>query len=340
LPLKRLAASAFFVFFVSFGASILAAEHSIYFKTSPRLELIRPLSEPAILSILVTAADGRPIQEGWVDIALEAPKPSRWFSTDFPLVEGSRLIAMRLDLVGGKAEWRYLFPIRGEYRVTVEFVTPDGKQASQVFNFNIREHRQKWLLLAGFTLGLFAFGFVAGRVFSRVRTDPKENMIGCLAVIIWLIASVGLGASTAGAQTSLIAGRLEIEPAVVGRPALVRWRLDGDGKPANSGAVLSLTITYLEKGTTVFAVEKLRVDKEFLLNFQFADAAEYRLRAVADVPGARAVDTEQIVPVAAVEPPARAIVAPMVLFLSALGAGLAAGRWSCRRAVGGRSPWR
>lgn len=340
MPLKHLAASAFFVFFVRSGVSILAAEHSIYFKTSPRLELIRPLSEPAILSVLVTAADGRPIEEGWVDIALEAPKPTGWFSTDFPLVEGSRLIGMRLDLVRGKADWRYLFPIRGEYQLTVDYVTRHGKQASEVFKFNVRERRQKWLLLAGFTLGLFAFGFVAGRIFSRVRTAPQENLIGCLAVVIWLIASAGVGAATAGAQTPLIAGRLEIAPAVVGRPALVRWRLDDDGKPPNSRAVLSLTITHLEKGTTVFAVEKLPVDKEFLLNFQFADAAEYSLRAVANVPGARTVATEQIVRVAAVEPPARAIVAPMVLFLSALAAGLTAGRWSRRRAAGRRSLWR
>jgi hypothetical protein len=114
----------------------------------------------------------------------------------------------------------------------------------------------------------------------------------------------------------------------------VRWRLDGDLKP-NSRASLTLTITHLEKGMSVFAVEKLPVGKEFLMNFQFTDGAEYRLRAVAEIPAAPAFRVERVVQVTAAEPPAGAILAPMVLFLSSLGGGLAAGRWSRRR--GGRA---
>ena len=81
------------------------------------------------LTLLVTGTDGKPVAQGRVAIRLEAPEPGRFFSTDFPLVEGSRLLDMSLPLRQGRAEWKYLFPIRGQYRLTVEFVAPDGRKS-------------------------------------------------------------------------------------------------------------------------------------------------------------------------------------------------------------------
>ena len=104
-----------------------AEDINIYFKASPRLELLYPYSDPATLTLLVTGADGKPVSQGRVAIGLEAPAPGWFFSTDFPLVEGSRLLDMSLPLRQGRAEWKYLFPIRGEYRLTVEFTALDGR---------------------------------------------------------------------------------------------------------------------------------------------------------------------------------------------------------------------
>jgi hypothetical protein len=310
--------------FLLLPSCLWAAQYDIHVKTSPRLELIRPLSEPTAVSILVTSADGRPVREGWVEVALEAPQPSRWFSTDFPLIEGTRLFDMRLNLTRGKAEWRYLFPIRGKYAMRVDFVTPARERVSRVFDINVRERGTKWLFLGSFTLGLFALGFIAGRIFSPIAAGARNGMVGAVAFSIWSVASVGAVAPA----TPEPSGRLEVGPAVVGRPAPVRWRLKGDLKPPDAGAVLTLTITHLEKGVPVFAIDKLTVGEEFSMNFQFTDGAEYRLGAVVDVPPAPPLRTERIVMVNAIEPPARAMIAPMVLFLSALAGGLAAGRWS------------
>jgi len=41
-------------------------------------------------------------------------------------VEGSRLLEMDLPLRQGRAEWKYLFPIRGQYRLTVELLLRIG----------------------------------------------------------------------------------------------------------------------------------------------------------------------------------------------------------------------
>jgi hypothetical protein len=139
----RLALVAFFFF----SADLQAEDIKIYFKTSPRLELLRPYSDPATLTLLVTAADGKPVAQGWVAIRLEAPEPGRFFSTDFPLVEGSRLIDMRLPLIQGREEWKYLFPIRGKYRLSVEFIAPDGRKTHKTFTPGIRENKRKWVFL-------------------------------------------------------------------------------------------------------------------------------------------------------------------------------------------------
>jgi hypothetical protein len=309
-------------------ASIRAETHRIYLKTSPPLELLRPHHDPATLSILVTAADGRPVQQGWLEIALDAPKPSRWFSTDLPIVEGTRLLRMRLNLARGRADWKYLFPIRGEYRMTVDFVTPDGKQASQVFNFVIREHVKKWLFLALLTLGLFGLGFVAGWVFSARAPATKGLTTKCAAAFIgclW-VGSASFANETAPRQGGNI-GRLEIEPAIVGRAAAVRWRLDGDAMAGDSRPLLSLSIIHLETGTTAFAIDKLPERGQFAMDFQFTDGADYRITAVADSPGGRSVRSEQIISVTAVEPPPYAVAPAMVLFLLAIIGGLIAGRY-------------
>src|SRR5690606_27507093 len=98
-----------------------AAQLEIQLKTSPPAERLRPFFDPATISVETATADGKPVVNGQVKVTILAPDPGRFFSTDFPLIEGTELLVMSLP-VGrqGIAEWKYLFPIRGEYRVVVE----------------------------------------------------------------------------------------------------------------------------------------------------------------------------------------------------------------------------
>ena len=313
-----------------FSSASPAEEFQIYFKTSPPLEQLRPFGETATLSLLVTSADGRPVQDGWLLIGLDAPAPGRLFSTDFPLVEGSHLSDLRLPLRRGKAEWRYLFPIRGEYRVTVDYVTAAGKQASKTFAFHIRENRMKWITLGGFMAALFGLGFAAGRIFSPGRLT-RERSAAFLA--LWLSCVFPFGASAAEPKTApgKYAGNLEIGPARAGQPTSVRWQLLADESSEKLPAALTLIITHLEKEQTVFAVEKISVAEEFSMNFHFSDGAEYKVSAVADVGGRRPLRNEQTVSVTAVEPPIGAMLPALALFVIVIAAGILAGRWSTRR---------
>ena len=323
MPLKFFLAPAFFILCILVGAGVSAQDTNIYLKTSPVSERLRPFFDPATLSLLVTGADGKPVASGWLNLRLEAPRPI-FFSTDFPVAEGSILTEMRLPLRAGKAEWRYNFPVRGEYRLFVEVLAPDGSQSSKMFAIEVREHRSKWLILAAFMLGLLGVGVLAGRIFTR----PVSKGAGALAMF-FSASLFAFSSSTAFAQTGAVKpiARLEIDAATAGKLARVRWILDADGENAGR-ALLSLAITHIEKKMTVFAVDKIPVEGEFSMNFHFVDGAEHRVSARAELPGGKAMRSEQVVSVSAVEPPISAMLPAMGVFLAVISLGLAVGRWS------------
>jgi hypothetical protein len=306
------------------GSTLWAEELNVYFKTTPRSELLRPFVDPTDLSLLITETDGRPVEQGTVAIRLEAPRPGRFFSTDFPLVEGTVLSEMQLPLRQGRANWKQLFPIRGEYRLSVEVVSRDGSKVSKAFTFDVRENHKKWLALAAFSAGLIALGFVAGRVF----TGARESVASLLAAAALLIGLPGISRAQQPSGMAV----LEIEPATVGRPTGVRWSLPGDGGAGGRTAMLTLSITHLEKKKVVFAVEKIAVAGEWSMKFHFPDGGEYRVAAVGNVAGSAPVRNEQVIAVAGVEPPAAAMMPVLSFFTALIAVGLGVGRWSKRRA--------
>jgi len=306
--------------------TVRAEDLNIYFKTTPSIELLRPYADPANMSLLITGADGRPVKQGVVDIRLDAPEPGRFFSTDFPFVEGTRLSEMRMELRQGRANWKYLFPIRGEYRLTVVVTTADGGKANKDFKFYIRENPKKWFALTGFSIGLFLLGLIAGRVF----TGAKSAMIALFAVL--LLVELSRAAEPPRVQETENAG-LEIGAATVGTPTAVRWFLKNAEIAGTSNALLTLTITHLEKEKIAFEVERIPVGNEFSMKFQFTDGAEYRVVALAEVPGKPTLRSEKVVGVTALEPPAKASVPALAYFVGLIALGLGIGRWTKRRAI-------
>jgi hypothetical protein len=326
LPLRTFFPLVAVVTFLS--SPLWAEEFNIYFKASPRLELLHAYSDPATLTLLVTGADGRPVAQGSLTIHLDAPKPGRFFSTDFLFVEGSRLLEMNLPLRQGKAEWKYLFPIRGAYLLAAEFVAPDGRKAAKTFNFTIRENRQKWFFLAMFSLALFIFGVVAGRIFTSLGSHHMKGFAACLLLAIGGLMSLVEDAAGQAPRQDEHIGWLETDPATVGKPTSVRWRLGGDGVKENPPALLTFTITNTEKGKIVFALERVPVAGEFAMNFQFTDGAEYRLAALAYVVGEPLLRTEKNIAAIAAAPPMRAMIPAISFFVAIVAVGLGVGRWS------------
>ncbi|MGH7888622.1 MAG: hypothetical protein ACREPG_12195 [Candidatus Binatia bacterium] len=314
-----------FALFAILSAPLWAQGLNISVMTSPSIELFRPHAGPVGLAVLVTGADGKPVENGWADIRLDAPKSGLFFSTDIPLVEGTTLVEMRVPLRRGNVEWQYDWPIRGEYRLAVVVISTDGKRASKTFEITVHESATKWLTLGGFAMGLFLFGFIAGRIFTVTKA-------GAASLVLALLLS-GTALSSAVAQLSQPTAQaaqatLTVEPAVVGKPSRIVWRLNPGAGRTSAGATLSLAIKQLEENHTVFALEKLPVAGEFALNFQFVDGSEHSVTALAELPGRAPIWVEQRVSVTAVEPPATAALPAITSFLFVTALGLGAGRWS------------
>ena len=264
---------------------------------------------------------------------LDAPSPGVFFSTDFPVVEGSTLFEARLPVVDGKIEWRQLLPIRGEYRLTAYFAGASGINAERTFTFYVHENRRKWWVLGGFALGLFLIGTIAGRIFSA----PRKGKLGQLGILLALcLAPLVIPVDAACAQENheqKYAVNLDVSPARVGRLARVRWSLRPVGFDRIPSTHLSIIITQLEKNTVVFAIEKLPVAAEFSLDYQFTDGSNHRVSAVAVTSDGEIVREDHLVSVSAIAPPWRTQLPALVLFLLLILSGLLMGRWSWRTAV-------
>jgi hypothetical protein len=328
LPLKIIASIVFATLFLSAAPAVRAEKFTIQFASSPPIEQLRPHGAPASLILTVTASDGRLAAEGWVAIRLDAPPRGRFFSSDYPMVEGSRLLEMRLPIINGKAQWRQAFPIRGEYRLDADFVNAAGARSGRVFSFHVRENEQKWLVLGAFAFGLFTVGVVAGRIFSAPKDRGRSKIGVCLLLIVLCSAAVGKSARAGEGQRRSFISKLEVGTARVGRPTRIHWWLHPAGVNGKLSAMLTLTITDLETGDVILSLEKIPVAGEFTMNYQFTDGSEHRVTAVAETDEGDLLREEQMVSVTALAPPLRAKLPALLLFVGMIGAGLAVGRWS------------
>src|SRR5206468_13134023 len=100
-------------------------------------------------------------------------------------------------------------------------ITLDGKKASKIFDFRVRENEQKWFILGAFSVGLFLLGLVAGRIFTQSRSS-----IALLITVTWFSGSAQLS-SDQGLTKPIHTASVNIEPSKIGTPTLIQWRLDG-----------------------------------------------------------------------------------------------------------------
>lgn len=318
----------FLLFFSEWTVYAQAKNGEIRIQTTPSLDQVRPLSNPVRIALTVLDAERKTVRQGQLRVRLMSPLPGRLFSTDFPLVEGSHLIEMDLPISDGRAEWEYVFPIRGVYRLEVRATDKRWGEINRSFELRVAENRRKWFYLGSFVAALFVFGFMAGRLFTS--RSPKVTM---RMAISWLLLALNVlpsiaETSTRGNERSDLSARLELDPAVVGRPGQIRWSLTerSSGKPVP--ARLTLTITHLEKEKEIFSLSTIPTDGRFVLTFHFTDGAAHQVSSIAGLEGGESVRQEQVITVTGVEPPQGAIFPALFFFLAIVALGLVIGRAS------------
>jgi hypothetical protein len=162
--------------------------------------------------------------------------------------------------------------------------------------------------------------------------DSRNELMLAVFILVFALGFFSQKAFTQKTKTGEDAANLEIRPATVGKLSQIRWHSTERARGAQP-TNLTLKITHLETGKTVFGIDKIPMAEKFLMQFQFTDGDEYRIESVVDLEKGEPIHSQRTVSIVAVEPPLGASIPALTFFVAVIGAGLWAGRLS-RHAIG------
>lgn len=133
---------------------------------------------PVQLKLQANDATGAPLQNARFHLQVLTPAPTPWFTTDFPIVEGTKLLDIEADAPTGEFQMQQVFPIRGTYQLQVN-VTPLVANAfapiEQALTLKVPENPLKFRYFPFVLAVLLAIGFVGGWIIGgRQAIQPGE----------------------------------------------------------------------------------------------------------------------------------------------------------------------
>jgi hypothetical protein len=133
-------------------------------------------NRPASVMAAVKDAEGNLVENVNIKIKIEHVKgfaSGEVFNTGFPYLEGKKVLAGSFIAPDGKLEFNYVFPIRGDYRVSME-ASPTGssvqfKPVNREFSVHVREHGFEVRNAVILSALLLFFGIAIGVVYGRAH---------------------------------------------------------------------------------------------------------------------------------------------------------------------------
>lgn len=161
--------------FISLSQSI---QPPVQLVTEPPIAQVTPLeaeatkylgsgkyNSPVQLKLQARDTAGAPLQNAQFHLQVLTPAPTPWFTTDFPIVEGTKLLDIVGDAPKGEFLMQQVFPIRGNYQIKVD-VTPTVANAfapiEQTLNLTVPENPLKLTYFPFVLAVLLAIGFGGG----------------------------------------------------------------------------------------------------------------------------------------------------------------------------------
>jgi hypothetical protein len=189
-----------------------SSQPSVQLVTEPAIADITPLeaeatkylgsgkaNSPVQLKLQARDAAGKPLENAQFHLQILAPAPTPWFTTDFPVVEGTKLLDITAKAPKGEFLIQQLFPIRGNYQVQVN-VTPSVENTfapmAQTLNLSVPENPLK-IAYFPIVLGiLLAIGFVGGWIIGAKQelqageVAPRQVRLLLSGVTVLAIAAL------------------------------------------------------------------------------------------------------------------------------------------------------
>ncbi|MGH2415589.1 MAG: hypothetical protein ACRDEA_18240, partial [Microcystaceae cyanobacterium] len=198
---------------------------SVRLTTEPPIAQISPLEAeatkylgsgqfkpPVQLKLQALDAKGQPLQNARFHLQILTPPPTPWFTTDFPIVEGTKLLEIEGDAPTGELQMQQVFPIRGNYQLKVN-VTPVVEKAftpiAQTLTLTVPENPLKYRYFPIVIGVLLVIGFMGGWIIGgRQENQPGEIaprhvrvlLSGVTVVAIAVLLFVNISAELAEAQ--------------------------------------------------------------------------------------------------------------------------------------------
>lgn len=100
-----------------------ASQPSVQLQTEPFLSQVVPDEAPVRIALQAVDATGQPLSDVQFQLQLSTPVKTPWFTSDFPVVEGTQLLELNAKAPSGRLEFEQVMPIRGNYTLKAQ-VTP------------------------------------------------------------------------------------------------------------------------------------------------------------------------------------------------------------------------
>lgn len=103
-----------------------SAQPRVQLTTTPPISQVLPFEaeaekpqSPVSLSLQVRDAAGQPLENAKIQLQILTPPKNPWLTTDFPIVEGTKLLEMEAVAPKGELQVQQILPIRGTYQLRV-----------------------------------------------------------------------------------------------------------------------------------------------------------------------------------------------------------------------------
>jgi hypothetical protein len=152
--------------------------------TAPALDQVRPYEAeatapqtPVRLKLQAIDPQGQPLKAANIAVKILTPPRNPWFTTDFPIIEGTQLLELSAPAPDGVIQFEQMLPIRGNYQVLVNVTPADPTLApyQQTITLPVTENWIKYQNFAILAAILVATGCTGGWIIgSRQATQPGE----------------------------------------------------------------------------------------------------------------------------------------------------------------------
>lgn len=324
---------------------------------------------PVQLTLAARNPEGQLLENSKFKLQILTPPSSPFLSTDFPIVEGTKLLEMEATSPQGKLEIAQMLPIRGKYQFLVD-VTPvagDGfKPIHQTLTLDVPENPVKYRNYGILLAILLVVGIGGGWVMGKQQLLQQEEIAparvrlllsGAVIVAIASLLTINISAEMAESHSHAHQSSLE-KPAVV-NASEIKLQIVGDkqatvGETANfqvqalntktnlpvKDVIFKIATTQLEHNWTAFAYQGIAdANGQFKWQQQFFDGATHKLE-VEVAPNQSSnrqfqpVVANQEIEVTGVAPPLLTRLIGLAYLVSAIAIGLAIGLWLRRRSLG------